>query len=85
MDRESLHKLVDRIPETGIPAARRFLEYLAVSPAFHPAQMAPEDVKRSLPVMRPQSHARNATSNWVRLQATKTSSANSGCGEVHLA
>jgi len=31
MSRDTLHDLVDRIPEEELPAARRFLEYLAVS------------------------------------------------------
>jgi len=34
MAREALHDLIDRIPEAGLPAAKRFLEYLASSVAF---------------------------------------------------
>ena len=43
MTRDSLHDLVDRIPENELLAARRFLEYLTVSPALRAAQMAPVD------------------------------------------
>jgi hypothetical protein len=38
MTRETLHGLIDRIP-----AARRFLEYLASSPAYRAALAAPQD------------------------------------------
>lgn len=41
MNRDSLHRLIDRIPEADLLAARRFLEYLVVSPAFRAVQMAP--------------------------------------------
>lgn len=43
MDRDSLHSLIDRIPEADLLAARRFLEYLAVSPAFRTVQTAALD------------------------------------------
>jgi hypothetical protein len=43
MTREALHKLIDRIPDTELPAARRFLEYLASSPAYRAALAAPPD------------------------------------------
>ena len=43
MSRDSLHDLVDRIPEEELPAAKRFLEYLAVSPAYRAALCAPAD------------------------------------------
>jgi hypothetical protein len=43
MSRETLHDLVDRIPEDEVPAAQRFLEYLAVSPAYRAALSAPVD------------------------------------------
>jgi hypothetical protein len=43
MSRETLHDLVDRIPEEELPAAKRFLEYLAVSPACRAALSAPPD------------------------------------------
>jgi hypothetical protein len=43
MNRDCLHSLVDRIPEADLLAARRFLEYLIVSPAFRATQMAPLD------------------------------------------
>ncbi|MBV8847488.1 MAG: hypothetical protein JO307_32155 [Bryobacterales bacterium] len=43
MHRESLHKLVDRIPEDEMGAARRFLEYLALPAAYRAALGAPQD------------------------------------------
>ena len=43
MTRDSLHALVDRIPEAELLAARRFLEYLTVSPALRAMQTAPLD------------------------------------------
>jgi hypothetical protein len=43
MNRHILHDLVDRIPEEELPAAQRFLEYLAVSPAYRTAWSAPPD------------------------------------------
>jgi hypothetical protein len=43
MSRDSLHDLVDRIPEAELLAARRFLEYLVVSPALRAVQTAPLD------------------------------------------
>jgi len=43
MARETLHDLVDRIPEAELPAAKRFLEYLASSAAFRAALAAPPD------------------------------------------
>ena len=43
MNRDSLHNLIDRIPEAEVPVARRFLEYLATSPAYRAAQLAPHD------------------------------------------
>ena len=44
MSRDSLHDLIDRIPEEELPAAKRFLEYLAVSPAYRAALSAlPDD------------------------------------------
>jgi hypothetical protein len=44
MSRDTLHDLVDRIPEEEVPAAQRFLEYLAVSPAYRAAlSAAPDD------------------------------------------
>jgi hypothetical protein len=45
MIRRSLHELVDRIPEEELTAAQRFLEYLAVSPAYRAALPAPADDK----------------------------------------
>ncbi|HEY1342140.1 MAG TPA: hypothetical protein VGF59_31750 [Bryobacteraceae bacterium] len=43
MSRDVLHHLVDRIPEEELPAAKRFLEYLVVSPAYRAALSAPPD------------------------------------------
>ena len=43
MSRGAQHDLMDRIPEKEIPAAKRFLEYLAVSPAYRAALSAPVD------------------------------------------
>jgi hypothetical protein len=43
MTRETLHELIDRIPEGEIAAAQRFLEYLATSPAFRATLSAPPD------------------------------------------
>jgi hypothetical protein len=37
------HELVDRIPDDELPAAARFLEYLAISPAYRAALSAPPD------------------------------------------
>jgi hypothetical protein len=43
MSREALHDLIDRIPEEELAAAQRFLQYLAVSPAYRAALSAPPD------------------------------------------
>ena len=44
MSRDILHDLVDRIPEEELPAAKRFLEHLAVSPAYRAVlSAAPDD------------------------------------------
>jgi hypothetical protein len=43
MSRDTLHDLVDRIPDEELPAAKRFLEYLAISPAYRTALSAPPD------------------------------------------
>jgi predicted transcriptional regulator len=43
MNRESLHNLVNRIPEAELSAAQRYLEYLASSPAYRAAKLAPVD------------------------------------------
>jgi hypothetical protein len=43
MSRDTLHQLVDRIPEGEVSAAQRFLEYLASSPAYRVALSAPPD------------------------------------------
>jgi hypothetical protein len=41
--RDILHDLIDQIPEEELVAAKRFLEYLAVSPAYRAALSAPPD------------------------------------------
>jgi hypothetical protein len=46
MSRDTLHDLVDRIPEEELPAAKRFLEYLAVNPAYRGALSAAPDDER---------------------------------------
>ena len=38
-----MHHLIDRIPEGELPAAQRFLEYLASNPAYRAALSAPPD------------------------------------------
>jgi hypothetical protein len=43
MSRDTLHDLVDRIPEEELPAAKRFLEYLSVGPAYRAALCAAPD------------------------------------------
>ena len=43
MSRNTLHDLVDRIPEAELPAAKRFLEHLAFSPAYRAALSAAGD------------------------------------------
>ncbi len=43
MSRDTLHELIDRIPENELLAAQRFLEYLASSAAYRAAMSAPPD------------------------------------------
>ena len=43
MDREALHELIDRIPESEIVAVQRVLERLASDAAFRAAMSAPPD------------------------------------------
>lgn len=43
MSRDTLHALIDRIPEEELPAAKRFLEYLTISPAVRAALSATPD------------------------------------------
>ena len=43
MSRDTLHHLIDRIPDGELPAAQRFLEYLASNPAYRAALAAPPD------------------------------------------
>ena len=43
MSRDVLDNLADRIPEPDLVAAKRYLEYLATSPAYHAALAAPLD------------------------------------------
>jgi hypothetical protein len=43
MNREALHELIDRIPESELVAAQRVLERLARDAAFRAAMSAPPD------------------------------------------
>jgi hypothetical protein len=43
MSRDTLHDLVERISEEELPTAKRFLEFLAVSPGYRAALAAPPD------------------------------------------
>lgn len=43
MSRETLHDLIDRIPDGELSTAQRFLEYLASNPAYRAALAAPPD------------------------------------------
>jgi hypothetical protein len=43
MNRDALHDLIDRSSQDKLPAARRFLQYLATSPAYRAALAAPLD------------------------------------------
>jgi hypothetical protein len=43
VSRDPLHALIDRIPEGELPAAQRFLEFLASSLAYRAALCAPVD------------------------------------------
>jgi hypothetical protein len=43
MSRDALHHLVDRTPAEELPAAQRFLEYLAANPAYRAALSASAD------------------------------------------
>lgn len=43
MNRDALHNLIDRLPEEELPVAKRFLEYLTVSPAYRAALSVPPD------------------------------------------
>ena len=43
MTRDTLHDLVNRIPEEELPSAIRFLEYLTVNPAYRAALSAALD------------------------------------------
>src|ERR1022692_2975080 len=43
MTRQTLHELVDHIPESGIVAAQRLLERLATDASFRTALSAPAD------------------------------------------
>jgi hypothetical protein len=63
MSRDTLHDLIDRIPEEELPAAKRFLEYLVVSPAYRAALSAPPDDE---PVTEADAAAIARTSHEVR-------------------
>jgi hypothetical protein len=43
------HRSIERIPEAGLLTARRFLEYLVVSPALRAAQAAPVENEEVTP------------------------------------
>lgn len=43
MNRHVLHDLIERIPESEMLAAQRFLEYLVASPALRAARLAHPD------------------------------------------
>jgi hypothetical protein len=46
MDKGRLHRLVDELPESEVPAAERYLEYLRLAgqdPVLHAILTAPED------------------------------------------
>ena len=43
MSRDTLHDLIDRIPEEELPAAKRFLEYLAVNSVYRAVLSAQPD------------------------------------------
>jgi hypothetical protein len=43
LSRNTLHELVDRLPDDGVPAAERVLAYLTAQPAFRAAWAAPAD------------------------------------------
>jgi len=43
MSRDTLHILIERIPDEELAAATRFLEFLAVSPAYRAALSAQPD------------------------------------------
>ena len=64
MSREPLYELIDRIPEEELPAAKRFLEYLLVSPAYRAALTASPDDE---PVTEADVAATERARNEVRL------------------
>ncbi|MBV9745662.1 MAG: hypothetical protein JO099_18015 [Acidobacteriia bacterium] len=43
MIRGALHDLIERLPDEELPIAKRFLEYLAINPAYRAALSAPPD------------------------------------------
>lgn len=43
MSRDELHQLIDCIPDDELPAAKRFLQFLALKPAYRTALSAPPD------------------------------------------
>ena len=64
MSREPLYELIDRIPEEELPAAKRFLEYLLVNPAYRAALTASPDDE---PVTEADAAAIARARNEVRL------------------
>ena len=85
MSREALHDLINRIPEEELPAAQRFLQYLAVSPAYRAALSAPPDDE---PVTEADAtaiaRAREEVREGKSLRMTR-SFGNSARDEIHLA
>ena len=63
MSRDAFYNLIDRIPEEELPAAKRFLEYLLVNPAYRAALSAPADDE---PVTEADEAAIARASNEVR-------------------
>ncbi|HTT62405.1 MAG TPA: hypothetical protein VMG35_11210 [Bryobacteraceae bacterium] len=63
MSRDALHELVNRIPESDLPAAQRYLEYLATSPAYRSALAAPPDDE---PVTEGDARAIERTASEIR-------------------
>jgi hypothetical protein len=83
--RRTLHVLVDRISEEELVAAHRFLEYLAVSPAYRQLPSAPPDDE---PVTEGDAAAIARAQEEIRtgkLSRTMICYGNSACGEVYLA
>jgi hypothetical protein len=63
MGRDTLHELVNRIPENDLVAAQRYLEYLATSQAYRAALAAAPDDE---PVTEGDAHAIERTAAEIR-------------------